>query len=61
MARGQKHRPQQVVNLLRQVKVMLANGKTLAASCKEAGITKQTYYRWQKEYGGLQVEQAEGA
>ena len=27
-------------------------------ACKEAGITEQTYYRWRKEYGGLQVDQA---
>lgn len=27
-------------------------------ACKEAGITEQNYYRWRKEYGGLQVDQA---
>jgi transposase-like protein len=27
-------------------------------ACKEAGITEQTYYRWRREYGGLQVDQA---
>jgi putative transposase len=27
-------------------------------ACKEASITDQTYYRWRKEYGGLQVDQA---
>ena len=27
-------------------------------ACKEAGIVEQTFYRWRKEYGGLQVEQA---
>jgi len=25
---------------------------------REAGIVEQTYYRWRKEYGGLQVDQA---
>ena len=25
---------------------------------KEAGISEVTYYRWRKEYGGLQVDQA---
>jgi putative transposase len=24
----------------------------------EAGIVDQTYYRWRKEFGGLQLEQA---
>ena len=27
-------------------------------ACKEASITDQTYYRWRREYGGLQVDQA---
>lgn len=47
-----------MVNLLRQVEVAVANGKTTALACKEAEVTEQTYYRWRKEYGGLQVDQA---
>jgi len=58
MARGKKHSPEQVVNLLRQIEVAVANGKTTAVSCREASITDQTYYRWRKEFGGLQVDQA---
>ena len=58
MARVKKHTPEQVVNLLRQIEVSVANGKTTALACKEAGITEQTYYRWRREYGGLQVDQA---
>jgi putative transposase len=58
MARGKKHTPEQIVNVLRQVEVAIANGKTTPAACKEAGFTEQTYYRWRKEYGGLKVDQA---
>jgi transposase-like protein len=25
---------------------------------KKLGVSEQTYYRWRKEYGGLQVNQA---
>ena len=25
---------------------------------KSIGVTEQTYYRWRREYGGLQVDQA---
>ena len=57
MAR-KRHTAEQVVNLLRQVEVGIANGKTTGQSCKEALITEQTYYRWRREYGGLQVDQA---
>ena len=58
MARGKKHTPEQIVSLLRQVEVGVANGKTTAQASKEALITERTYYRWRKEYGGLQVDQA---
>jgi transposase-like protein len=58
MSRGKKQSPEQIVNLLRQIEVAIANGKTTPQACKEAGIVEQSYYRWRKEYGGLQVDQA---
>ena len=58
MARGKKHTAEQVVNLLRQVEVGVANGKTLPQACKEAEIVEQPYYRWRREDGGLKVDQA---
>ena len=58
MARRKKHTAEQVVNLLRQIEVVVANGKTTTLACKESAITEQTYYRWRREYGGLQVDQA---
>ncbi|MDQ1451780.1 MAG: putative transposase, partial [Acidobacteriaceae bacterium] len=41
-----------MVDLLRQIEVAVANGKTPAQACKEAEIVEQTYFRWHKEYGG---------
>jgi transposase-like protein len=58
MGRAKKYGPEQIVNLLRQIEVGIANGKTHPVACREAGITEQTYYRWRKEYGGLKVDQA---
>jgi len=49
MARGKKQSPEQIVNLLRQIEVAIANGKTTPQACKEAGIVEQSYYRWRKE------------
>ena len=46
MGRGNKYQPEQVVNLLRQIEVAVANGKSTALACKEAGIVEQTYLRW---------------
>jgi putative transposase len=53
-----RFKPEQIVNLLRQIEVEIANGKTTPQACKEAEITQQTYYRWRKEYGGLKLDQA---
>jgi len=53
-----KYKPEQIVTLLRQVEVGIANGKTTPQACKEAEITAQTYYRWRKEFGGLKLDQA---
>jgi putative transposase len=51
-------KPEEIVTLLRQIEVAIANGKSTPQACKEAEINTQTYYRWRKEYGGLKTEQA---
>ena len=48
----------EIVNLLRQAEVHLSQGKTVAETAKQLGIAEQTYYRWRKEYGGLDKTQA---
>ena len=53
-----RYKPEQIVTMLRQIEVGVANRKTTPQACKEAGITVQTYYRWRKEYGGLKLDQA---
>jgi putative transposase len=53
-----KHKPEQIVSLLRQIEVEMANGKTTPQAYKEAEITVQTFYRWRKEFGGLKLDQA---
>ena len=50
--------PEQIVGKLRQIEVLIGQGKTVPLACREAGIVEQTFYRWRKEYGGLQIEQA---
>jgi putative transposase len=37
---------------------LMGQGKSVQMACREAGISEQSFYRWRKEYGGLQVEQA---
>jgi transposase-like protein len=53
-----RHGAEQIVSKLRQIEVLMSQGKGLAAACKEAAISEQSYYRWRKEYGGLKLAQA---
>ena len=49
---------EQIVTVLRQIEVATAQGKTIVLACREAGISDQSYFRWRKEYGGLDLDQA---
>jgi putative transposase len=53
-----RYKPEQIVTMLRQIEISIANGKPTPQACKEAEITVQTFYRWRKEYGGLKMDQA---
>jgi transposase-like protein len=56
---NKRYKAKQIVMLLRQIEVGIANRKITPQVCKEAEITEQTYYRWRKEYGGLKLDHAE--
>jgi transposase-like protein len=49
---------EQIVMLLRQIEVATAQGKSIPVACREAGISDQSFYRWRREYGGLDLDQA---
>jgi putative transposase len=49
---------EQIVTLLRQIEVLMAQGKSAPVACRDAGISLQSYYRLRKEYGGLEIDQA---
>jgi hypothetical protein len=42
MARGKKHTEEQIVSLLRQIGVAVANGKVTARASKEVPITSRS-------------------
>ena len=41
MPRGRKVSPEQIVVTLRQIEVLVAQGKSLALACKEGGLSEQ--------------------
>lgn len=57
MAR-KKFTAEQIIKDLREAEILLSKGDTVGKVCKKLGISEQTYYRWRREYGGMQVEQA---
>jgi transposase-like protein len=46
-----RYTPEQIVNKLREADVLLSQGRTVAAACKQIGVTEQTYYRWRRAQG----------
>ncbi len=50
--------PEQIIGQLREAEILLSQGQTVGAVSRKLEVTEQTYYRWRKEYGGMQVEQA---
>jgi putative transposase len=54
---GETPKPEEIVSKLRQVDVLVSQGKTVADSVRSIGVTEVTYYRWRKEYGGLKLDQ----
>ncbi len=58
MARKRRYSTEQIITKLREADVLLSQGKTAEEIARVLSISKQTYYRWQKEYGGLNMTQA---
>ena len=58
MPRKRRYSTEQIITKLREADVLLSQGKTPEEIAKTLEISKQTYYRWRKEYGGLNMTQA---
>jgi len=58
MSKRRKYSPEQIIMKLREGEVLLSQGKTVKEVSRALDIHEQTYYRWRKEYGGLNVTQA---
>jgi putative transposase len=49
-----RFKEEQIVGILHQAEA----GRKVLELCREHGISEQTFYRWKKKYGGLQVSEA---
>ena len=51
------HKPEEIVGKLRQVEVLVGQGRPVAEAIWAISVTEPTYYRWRAEYGGLKLDQ----
>jgi putative transposase len=58
MAKRKTYSAEQIIMKLREAEVLLGQGKAVKEACRVLEISEQTYYRWRKEYGGLNTTQA---
>jgi len=52
-----RYSPEDIIGKLREAEVLLSQNLTVAEVVRQLGISEQTYYRWKKEYGGLDKNQ----
>jgi putative transposase len=50
--------PEQIIMKLREAEVLLSKGRKVGEVCRQLDVSENTYYRWRKEYGGLDIHQA---
>ena len=50
-----RYTPEQIISMLREAEVALAQGQSIGQACRTLGVSEQSYYRWRKEYGGLRT------
>ena len=49
---------EKAIRVLREVEVLHGQGVSISEACRRLEIKENTYYRWKKEYGRLDVDQA---
>jgi len=53
-----RYTPEEIIHKLREAEVLLGQGYTVGEAVRQLGIAEQTYYRWRKDYGGMDKSQA---
>jgi putative transposase len=49
-----RHTTEEIIKLLREAD----GGKTVEEVCREANISEQTFYRWRRKYGRMEMADA---
>ena len=49
-----RHTTEEIIRILREAD----GGKTVPEVCREHNVSEQSYYRWRKKYGSMEVADA---
>ena len=50
-----RHNVEQIIGMLGEIE---KSGLKISDACRPHQITEQTYYRWRKKYGGMEINEA---
>ncbi|TFB10015.1 IS3 family transposase, partial [Candidatus Marinimicrobia bacterium MT.SAG.3] len=56
--RPRKYTTEKIIIKLREAEVLISQGMDVDEVSRQIGVSRQTYYRWRKEFGGMRVDQA---
>ena len=56
--RPRKFSTEKIIVKLREAEVLISQGLDVDEVSRQIGVSRQTFYRWRKEYGGMRVDQA---
>ena len=58
MPRGKRFSEEEIINKLRQAEVLLGQGEQIEEVCRQIGVSNQSYYKWRRKFGGMEIPQA---
>lgn len=53
-----KYTVEDIIKHLRTIEIELSRGLSVEDACRKISVPYQNYYRWKKEFGGMQLDQA---
>ena len=57
-SRRKRHRPEQIIQKLREGDALLNTGQSVAQVIQHLGVSEATYHRWREQYGGMKAQEA---
>jgi len=58
LAMQRSYKPEQIVRILQGVRAQLAAGASIREVARQLGVNPGTLWRWQRRYGGVQIDEA---